>query len=166
MRNPHELVNFVYYHETALWFGSFLNSQQSFCCVIVLEVEVQVSPKLAKLKSKITTHVLDLDYAGSAVGMSVLLEFLGADGWQEIAQGVTNQSGRIENLVEQELLTPGVYRLSYSTRTYMDSVEGQTSYPYVPIVFEINEASAIYEVSLMLSAKGYSTHIEIKVLPR
>ncbi len=120
-----------------------------------------VSPKL---KSKITTHVLDLDYAGSAVGMSVLLEYLASDGWQEINQGVTNPSGRIEDLVEGDALTPGIYRLSYSTKTYMDSVDGQTSYPYVPVVFEIKESQAIYEVSLMLSAMGYSTHIEVKII--
>ena len=117
-----------------------------------------------KLKSKITTHVLDLDYAGSAAGMAVLLEFLAADGWQEIAQGATNTSGRIEDLVEDDSLTPGIYRLSYSTKTYMDTVKGETSYPYVPIVFEIKEIHAIYEVSLMLSAMGYSTHIEMKVI--
>ena len=123
---------------------------------------MKVSPKL---KCKITTHVLDLDYAGSAEGMAVLLEFLGTDGWQEIAQGTTNASGRIEDLVVGDSLTTGIYRLSYSTKTYMDSVDGLTSYPYVPIVFEIKEEKAIYEVSLMLSAMGYSTHIEIKILP-
>ena len=126
---------------------------------------MKVSPKLAKLKSRIATHVLDLDYAGSAAGMSVLLEFLDSDGWQEISQGATNESGRIEDLCEDDLLTPGIYRLSYSTGTYMETVEGETSYPYVPIVFQIKETSAIYEVALMLSAKGYSTHIEVKVLP-
>lgn len=129
------------------------------------EVEMKVSAKLAKLKSRITTHVLDLDYAGSAVGMTVLLEFLANDGWQDISQGSTNENGRIEDLVEDDILTPGIYRLSYSTSTYMESVEGETSYPYVPVVFQIKETSAIYEIALMLSAKGYSTHIEVKVLP-
>ena len=66
--------------------------------------------------SKITTHVLDLDYAGSAVGMTVLLEFLSADGWQETAQGSTDTSGRIEDLFVGDSLIPGVYRLSYSTK--------------------------------------------------
>lgn len=126
---------------------------------------MKVSAKLAKLKSRITTHVLDLDYAGSAVGMTVLLEFLANDGWQDISQGSTNENGRIEDLVEDDILTPGIYRLSYSTSTYMESVEGETSYPYVPVVFQIKETSAIYEIALMLSAKGYSTHIEVKVLP-
>lgn len=124
---------------------------------------MKVSPQL---KSKITTHVLDLDYAGSAVGMSVLLEFLGSEGWQETAQGVTDSSGRIEDLLVEEVLEPGIYRLSYSTKTYMDSVDGQTSYPYVPIVIEIKETQAIYEISLMLSKMGYSTHIEIKTPKR
>jgi hydroxyisourate hydrolase len=151
----------VYYHETTSQFGSLLTPSGVFGVEYLLEVVMAVSPKL---KSRITTHVLDLDYAGSAVGMSVLLEFLAADGWQEIAQGVTNSSGRIEDLVEEELLTPGIYRLSYSTRTYMDSVQGETSYPYVPIVFEIKETRAVFEVSLMLSAMGYSTHIEVKVI--
>lgn len=117
-----------------------------------------------KLKSRISTHVLDLDYAGSAVGMSVLLEFLGSEGWQELAQGSTDTSGRIEELVIEDLLTAGIYRLSYSTKTYMDTVDGETSYPYVPIVFEIKEPRAVYEVSLMLSRMGYSTHIELKPL--
>jgi 5-hydroxyisourate hydrolase len=114
--------------------------------------------------SKITTHVLDLDYAGAAVGMTVLLEFLSADGWQETAQGSTDTSGRIEDLFVGDALIPGVYRLSYSTKTYMDTVDGQTSYPYVPIVFEISEIHAIYDISLMLSKMGYSTHIELKTL--
>ncbi len=119
-----------------------------------------------KVTSKITTHVLDLDYAGAAVGMSVLLEFLSADGWQEIAKGSTDAAGRIPDLVADDALTTGVYRLSYSTKTYIDSVDGETSYPYIPIVFEINEAQAIYEISLMLSKMGYSTHIDLKPLAK
>jgi 5-hydroxyisourate hydrolase len=110
---------------------------------------------------KITTHVLDLVSGKAADGLNVLLEFLSPDGWQDLAQGVTDSDGQIkELLITDSALAAGIYRVSFDTKSYMQSMGKCRPYPYVSVVFEVNDTQDAYEISLMLSAYGYSSNIE------
>jgi 5-hydroxyisourate hydrolase len=117
--------------------------------------------------SPITTHVLDTARGRPAAGIKVRLEKLagpssagGADEkWQDLAQGATNQDGRVADLLQAGAkLETGVYKLTFDTRAYYDSLDTKTFYPYVSITFEITEPTQHYHVPLLLSPFGYSTY--------
>jgi 5-hydroxyisourate hydrolase len=112
------------------------------------------------MKSPITTHVLDTALGKPAAGVHVVLQFwqAGRD-WQQIAEGLTNDDGRLLDWMPAgAALTPGVYRLMFDTRGYFERQKQATFFPTVPIVFEIRDANAHYHVPLLLSPYGYSTY--------
>lgn len=109
--------------------------------------------------SAITTHVLDTARGRPGSGITVMLEILTEDGWRKIASGITNEDGRIPNLLSPDhKLAPGVYRLTFDTHDYFASQSVQGFYPYVPVTFQIEDSSQHYHVPLLLSPFGYSTY--------
>jgi len=110
--------------------------------------------------SLITTHVLDTSRGQPASGVAVTLEFEGAgEGWQMVASGITNQDGRISDLLPADLPLPvGSYRLTFDPRAYFQQHHVQSFYPYVPIVFTIQQPTEHYHVPLLLNPFGYTTY--------
>src|SRR5208282_183530 len=68
--------------------------------------------------SAITTHVLDTSTGRPAAGVPVTLEKQAGGGWQSAGQGITNQDGRITDLLGGAKLAAGTYRLTFDTATY------------------------------------------------
>ena len=109
--------------------------------------------------SAITTHVLDTSRGCPAQGITAVLEFKTAEGWKELARGLTNADGRILDLVPKgKKIDPGVYRLTFETKPYLEGHQIAGFYPYVPIVFEVRDSEQHYHVPLLLSPFGYSTY--------
>ena len=109
--------------------------------------------------SPITTHVLDVSLGRPAANISVLLEFLTDDVFQEIARGITNSDGRVADWMGDRRLVIGQYRIRFDTAAYFVAIGcPEYFYPEVDICFEINDASAHYHVPLLLSPFGYSTY--------
>ena len=113
-------------------------------------------------KSPITTHVLDTAHGHPAQGVGATLEFFENGEWIVLAQGTTNNDGRIMDLLPADKpVQKGVYRLTFDTRAYIDQFSSNGNkgfYPYVPIVFEIERPDQHYHVPLLLSPYGYSTY--------
>lgn len=62
--------------------------------------------------SQITTHVLDTAKGHPAAGIPISLFHLDKGNWIEISQGVTNQDGRIADLLADGItLAAGRYRM-------------------------------------------------------
>lgn len=110
--------------------------------------------------SPITTHVLDTAQGKPAHGVPVLLQYhLGSGEWEDKAYGVTNLDGRIPDLLSpQTRLEKGTYRLTFSTGDYFKSQTQTGFYPYVPVIFELEDPAQHYHVPLLLSPYGYSTY--------
>src|SRR4051812_8217958 len=103
-----------------------------------------------KTRSPITTHVLDLAKGKPGSSLPVTLQRLEKDAWKELASGVTNADGRIDDLLEPgSKAQPGVYRLIFKTGGF---------YPSVTIEFQLSDPSQHYHVPLLLSPYGYSTY--------
>jgi 5-hydroxyisourate hydrolase len=98
----------------------------------------------------VSTHVLDSGGGRPAAGMRVSLARRGADRWVSIAEGATDSEGRIGSLAEVEA---GTYRLGFETGEW-----GNPLYPFVHVVFEIEEGRAHIHVPLLLSPYGYTTY--------
>src|SRR6266850_580154 len=105
--------------------------------------------------SAITTHVLDTASGRPAEGIPVTLELQVSDRvWTEIARGTTDVDGRVRTLLQPNaVLSKGVYRLTFQTETYQKGF-----YPYVCLVFRVEDASQHYHVPLLLSPYGYTTY--------
>jgi 5-hydroxyisourate hydrolase len=109
--------------------------------------------------SPITTHVLDTAAGQPAAGVAVVLKRLGDDGrWHQIAEGVTNDDGRLTTLLAKDGLAEGRYRLSYATGDYFQSRAQTPFYPQVSVEFQVADAKEHYHIPLLLSPFGYSTY--------
>jgi len=109
--------------------------------------------------SAITTHVLDISKGRPADGITAVLEFKTAEGWNELARGSTNTDGRIPDLLpEERKIDPGVYRLTFEIQSYAERTQMAGFYPYVPVIFEIKDSEQHYHIPLLLSPFGYSTY--------
>ena len=108
------------------------------------------------MKSPITTHVLDTARGCPAAGVAAVLERKTGDGsFEELARGVTDDDGRITDLLPPGSLRAGTYRMTFAVGVYQD---GGGFYPEVPVVFRVAAADQHYHVPLLLSPFGYSTY--------
>ena len=108
--------------------------------------------------SHITTHILDTSIGRPAEGVALHLESFDGHEWDNISSGITNSDGRVSDLLPDGiLLEPGVYRMRFETGKYYQSIDVQTFYPEVSVVFEVFDGSH-YHVPLLLNPFGYSTY--------
>ena len=109
--------------------------------------------------SPLTTHVLDTRLGKPASGVAIYLEKRDAAGeWHAAASGLSNDDGRVPNLLREGELTPGRYRLTFETAAYFEKQRVEHFYPEVTIDFQIAATDQHYHVPLLLSPFGYSTY--------
>lgn len=109
--------------------------------------------------SAITTHVLDTARGHAAAGIRVLLEFRDSGEWQSIGRGSTDGDGRLKTLLpDAKALVPGVYRLTFDTARYFESLGVASFYPEVVVIFETAPGEKHYHVPLLLAPFGYTTY--------
>ena len=108
--------------------------------------------------SQITTHVLDTSRGKPAQGIEAVLRSINSDQQGiEISRGITNQDGRITDLVKDVNLQEGVYELTFEVGEYFKRDAQDSFYPRVSIQFRIKSGEH-YHVPLLLSPFGYSTY--------
>ena len=110
--------------------------------------------------SGITTHVLDTARGRPAAGVSVILETrVAGGGWQTLGRGVTNDDGRLRDILPPEhALVEGSYRLTFDVASYFAAQQTAGFYPEVSVTFVVRDAAAHYHVPLLLSPYGYTTY--------
>lgn len=100
--------------------------------------------------STLSTHVLDTSTGEPAAGMRVHLARSDGEVWDDVASTTTDEDGRAGGFGD---LTGGTYRLGFETGGY-----GNEFYPYVHVVFRVEESRDHYHVPLLLSPFGYTTY--------
>jgi 5-hydroxyisourate hydrolase len=108
--------------------------------------------------SPITTHVLDTALGKPAVGVHVTLSRVTGGETQSLAQGVTNDDGRITDWLPEGPLEEGQYEVRFETEPYFAASGRDCFYPGVTILFTLADATAHYHVPLLLSPYGYTTY--------
>jgi 5-hydroxyisourate hydrolase len=98
----------------------------------------------------ITTHVLDTANGRPASGIAVRLEVDSGGTWERVGEGRTDSDGRVRTLTDGFEMRAATYRITFETNTPF--------YPYVSIVFRVEDAGQHYHVPLLLSPYGYSTY--------
>lgn len=109
-------------------------------------------------RSPITTHVLDTSKGRPAVGVRVVLEVETLGQFVHVASGMTNDDGRIADLMTPGTLESGVYRLTFGLADYWLRHGIAGFYPEASIVFEVRDPEQHYHVPLLLNPFGYSTY--------
>ena len=104
--------------------------------------------------SPITTHVLDTAKGCPAADIAVTLEFLHEGNWQQIANGTTDNDGRIMNWMDVNAQA-GEYRITFMTSSYH---QGKGFFPSVTINFVVENPEQHYHVPLLLSPFSFSTY--------
>ena len=110
--------------------------------------------------SAITTHILDTSLGLPGAGVRVVLEreTHPAD-WQEVADGTTDEDGRINDLLSVDEVFPlGHYRLVFNTGAYFLMRDIECFFPQITISFVVKDENQHYHVPLLLSPFGYSTY--------
>jgi 5-hydroxyisourate hydrolase/2-oxo-4-hydroxy-4-carboxy-5-ureidoimidazoline decarboxylase len=108
--------------------------------------------------SQVTTHVLDTSTGKPGKNIAVQLIQNKSNEWKSIAQGITNNDGRIPDLLpEGKNLSAGNYKIVFETGNYYATQNIKTFYPAVEILFTIFDDSH-YHVPLLISPFGYSTY--------
>jgi 5-hydroxyisourate hydrolase len=109
--------------------------------------------------SGITTHVLDLATGRPAAGVAVALEVRrGAGGWERLGAGLTDDDGRVRDLVDAGALAPGVHRMVFATGDYFAGAGVEGFHPEVTVVFHLTDPAQRHHIPLLLSPFGYSTY--------
>ena len=109
--------------------------------------------------SGLTTHVLDLAHGKPARGVAVSLARRTETGaWATIAEGVTDDDGRIREFMSGEALTPGRYLMTFATGMYFRARGESSFHPEILVQFEVGDPTQHYHVPLLLSPFGYSTY--------
>lgn len=110
--------------------------------------------------SAITTHVLDTSLGRPAAGVAVVLDRRDANSrWTEVGRGLTDSDGRLKTLYPAaDPLQAGVYRLTFDTLRYFESLNVKTFYPEVIVVVETQAGESHYHVPLLLTPFGFTTY--------
>jgi 5-hydroxyisourate hydrolase len=106
----------------------------------------------------LSTHVLDTAAGRPAVGVHVRCECRAGDGWRGIAEGITDQDGRIGDLLVAGQLPEGDLRLTFATGEWAERGGAASFYPEVVVSFTVTDADEHHHVPLLLSPYGYSTY--------
>ena len=109
-------------------------------------------------RSPITTHVLNTATGKPAVGVAIRLERKTGQDWVELARGVTDQDGRITNLIQADQMAIGHYKMHFDSEGYLNTLKQKTFFPSICIEFQVDTLDQHYHVPLLLSPFGYSTY--------
>ncbi len=111
------------------------------------------------VKYQLSTHILDISSGKPAAGIEVKLfrKNPTSNIWEEIDKGITDNNGRIADFLPEGKDNFGIYKLNFATLPYFAKKNMASIYPYVEIVFQIDE-NTHYHIPLTMSANGYSTY--------
>lgn len=111
-------------------------------------------------KFQLSSHILDISKGQPAPNVNILLSKQDRNGnWLNIDEKTTDQNGRITDFlkVEHNKNNQGIYKLTYYTAPYFQSMGLESFYPFIEVVFEIKDQKH-YHVPITLSAFGYATY--------
>ena len=99
----------------------------------------------------ISTHVLDTGSGEPAAGVRVNCSLLEGDRVQAAGGGVTDDDGRILDVLEGRKLVPGVYRLSFE-------LGADRFFEAATVDVRIEDASRSYHIPLLVAPFGLSSY--------
>lgn len=108
---------------------------------------------------QLSSHILDTSIGKSASSVKITLsKLLDSGNWIVVDEKITDNDGRIKDFLKVDNKNnQGVYKLTYHTKEYFDRTNRKSFYPYIDVIFEIND-NEYYHVPITLNPYGYSTY--------
>ncbi len=107
----------------------------------------------------LSVHVLNLENGLPSPGINVTLEKHVGQNWQPLAEGTTNEQGRIAELFPvKQAFEAREYRVVFKTGEYFKKTKHETFFPEIPVIFEVKQTDQHYHIPLLLSPYGFSTY--------
>ncbi len=108
---------------------------------------------------EISTHILDTARGCPAAGVEVTLSQWDANHWHSLSTAMTDENGRISDLRPSTThFEKGLYRLQFATDKYFSQLNIEALYPWVDVVFRIENTNEKFHIPLLLSGHGYTTY--------
>ncbi|HLV87766.1 MAG TPA: hydroxyisourate hydrolase [Candidatus Sulfotelmatobacter sp.] len=108
---------------------------------------------------RISTHILDVGRGMPAAEVPVRLERQEALGeWRLLQETKTDSDGRCGQLLPDDRMPPGVYRLVFDTAAYFNANKVDGLYPRVEVMFHVRDRESAFHIPLLLNANGYTTY--------
>lgn len=111
-------------------------------------------------KFQLSSHILDVTKGEPAPGVKIALANQDKAGnWMAVDEKITDKNGRITDFLKETkgVSNEGIYKLTYFTAPYFKSLNQNSFYPFIEVVFEIKGENH-FHVPITLSAYGYSTY--------
>jgi 5-hydroxyisourate hydrolase len=182
-----DTISMIPHKKTTIYsFRSLLSAAFATTIAVVLAVTLSIvlSPSshhadaASNPTTGITVHILDTSVGLPASAVGVQLEYLDGPNWNQLTTSVTNSNGRCDpfwptddNEVlyqshfplislshSSQLLSVGLYRMTFLTQDYFTAQNKSSFYPLVNIVFNVTNPSGHYHIPLILSPYGYTTY--------
>ena len=132
--------------------------EQFKICILRLQKLISMQHHDWNKISQITTHVLDTSVGKPGQGLCIKLQKRTDDISRTIALGITNEDGRIPDLLPSGYHLPvGEYQMHFDTESYFKAQGKRSFYPEVTIHFQTFDQSH-YHVPLLLNPFGYTTY--------
>ncbi len=109
---------------------------------------------------QLSTHILDVTQGKPAPDVRIRLSKKEISGiWTIVDNKQTDKNGRVPDFLKQRINVNhhGVYKLTFFVAPYFESLEQETFYPLIEVIFEIKDDKH-YHVPITLSPYGYSTY--------
>jgi len=120
---------------------------------IVKKMAIQAHP------DPLSSHMLDITIGRPAHGVTLTLLKMGEKGvWQEINEKQTNVDGRASAFLSWDNFDAGLYKVHFKTAEYFKSQGKGCFYPYIEVVFNIQDATQHFHIAVLLSPFGYTTY--------
>jgi 5-hydroxyisourate hydrolase len=111
------------------------------------------------MKGKLSTHVLDIQNGGPAVGLSIALWRLQEGERVLLKDVVTNFEGRTdEPLLDTSEMQAAEYELVFQVGAYFGTEPEKSFLNAVPIRFRIVDPAEGYHIPLLVSRWAYNTY--------
>ncbi len=107
--------------------------------------------------STISTHILDTALGKPAAGVSIVLEQLTNEGWQQLSKGKTDSDGRLKTLTPEPIV-PGHYRLTAEIGEYFALTNRPSLYLSAQIDFVIVQTGEHFHLPYLITPNSWSTY--------
>ena len=111
------------------------------------------------IKHQLSSHILDITTGKPASNVKITLSKQDKfKNWITIDEKLTDKNGRIKDFLQQTNISNiGIYKLTFHTSEYFNSMNQKSFYPFIEVVFELSDDEH-YHVPITLSPFGYSTY--------
>ena len=109
---------------------------------------------------RLSTHILDIGTGMPAPNVAVKLFRQSAGGeWTETVSYTHLRAHETPEHLPSDQNNSGIFKLRFATSDYFARQKQNSVYPYIEVVFKIENNDRHYHIPITVSANGYSTYL-------